>query len=135
MDRRALLQHLAQAERHIAEGMVHLARQRALIAELTRAGYDSEEACVILDTLIETQLLHEQEREHLLRLASQPEHSATAEQPKTYRPDSIQQEDAQRWASLWEMERRATKLLRHPAPSTFLGRQRGDSILLRHEQP
>src|SRR5215471_2286954 len=119
MDRRALLQRLAQAERHIAEGMVHLARQRALIAELTRAGHDSEEACVILDTLMETQLLHEQEREHLQRLASQPEHSATAERPKTYRPDSIRQEDAQRWARLWEMEQLATKLLRHPVPSTF----------------
>jgi len=135
MDRWALLQHLAQAERHVAEGMVHLARQRALIAELTQAGHDSEEACAILDTLMETQLLHEQEREHLLRLASQPEHGATAEQPKTYRPDSIRQEDAQRWARLWEMEQRASKLLSHPAPSTFLGRQRGDSVQLRHEQP
>jgi hypothetical protein len=120
MDRWALLQHLAQAERHIAEGVVHLARQRALIAALDRAGHDSEEARAILDTLMETQIIHEQDHERLLRLVSQPE--AAQPRPKTYWPDSISQEDAQRRARLWEMEQRAIELLRHPAPSTFLGR-------------
>src|SRR5215471_18386455 len=120
MDQGALQQHLAQAERHIAQGVVHLARQRALIAELDRAGHDTEEARAILDTLMETQVLHEQDREHLLGLASQRGDRATAERPKTYRCESIGQEDAQRWTRLWEMEKHAIELLRHPAPDTFL---------------
>jgi hypothetical protein len=120
MDQGALQQHLAQAERHIARGVVHLARQRELIAELDRTGHDTEEARAILDTLMETQVLHQQDRERLLGLAPQ---GAT-----------IRQEDAQRWACLWEMERHAIELLRHPAPDTFLGRKHNASILLRHGQ-
>src|SRR5215469_17196059 len=135
MDQGALQQHLAQAERHIARGVVHLARQRELIAKLDRAGHDTEEARAILDTLMETQVLHLQDREFLLGLVSQREDHATAEGPKIYRPTSIKQEDTQRWTRLWEMERCATKLLRHPAPDTFLGRQHSASIMLRHEQP
>jgi hypothetical protein len=49
MDRALLLQHLAQAERHVAEGEQHLLRQEELIAELDRDGHDTEEARVILD--------------------------------------------------------------------------------------
>jgi hypothetical protein len=133
MDQGTLQQHLAQAERHIARGVVHLARQRELIAELDRAGHDTEEARAILDTLMETQILHLQDRELLLGLLSQREDRATAQGPKTYRP--TRQEDAQRWTRLWEMERCANKLLSYPAPDTFLGRQHSASILLRHEQP
>jgi hypothetical protein len=55
MDRAVLLQHLAQAERHVAEGDQHLLRQEELIAELDRDGHDTEKARVILDTLRETQ--------------------------------------------------------------------------------
>jgi hypothetical protein len=135
MDQGALQHHLAQAERHIARGVVHLARQRELIAELDRAGHDTEEARAILDTLMETQVLHLQDRDFLLGLASQREHRATAERPKIYRPTSIRHEDAQRWRCLWEMEERAVELLSHPAPDTFLGRQHSASILLPHEQP
>ena len=135
MDQGVLQQHLAQAERHIAQGVVHLARQRALIAELHRAGHDTDEARAILDSLMETQVLHQQDRERLLGLTSQREDRATAERPKIYRPTSVRQENAQRWTRLWEMERYATKLLRQPAPDTFLGRQHSASILLRHEQP
>ena len=109
MDQGTLQQHLAQAERHIARGVVHLARQRELIAKLDRAGHDTEEARTILDSLMETQVLHEQDRERLLCLASQ----------RTI----VRQEDAQRWMRLWEMETRAIELLRHPAPDTFLGRR------------
>jgi hypothetical protein len=111
MDQGALKQHLAQTERHIARGVVHLARQRELIAELDQAGLDTEEARAILDTLIATQVLHEQDRQRLLCLASRNEERS-----------SIRQEDGQRWMHLWEMETRAIQLLRHPAPDTFLGR-------------
>jgi hypothetical protein len=118
-----LQQHLAQAERHMAQGVVHLARQRALITELDRAGHNTEEARAILESLMETQLLHQQDRERLLRLASQREDRATAERPKAYRPANIRREDAQRWTRLREMEQQAIELLRHSAPDTFLGRQ------------
>jgi hypothetical protein len=117
----ALQQHLAQTERHIARGEVHLARQRALIAELDRAGHDTEEARAILDSLMETQVLHEQDRERLLGLAS--------------KRGNIRQEDAHRWARLWEMETHASRLLKHPAPDTFLGRQRGASVSVPLKQP
>jgi len=40
MDRQTMLEHLAMAERHVAEGVIHLSRQRALIAELDRDGHD-----------------------------------------------------------------------------------------------
>jgi len=124
MDQGTLQQHLAQTERHIAQGVVHLARQRALIAKLDRAGHETdetEEARAILDSLIETQVLHQQDRERLLGLASQ---RAT-----------IRQEDAQRWTRLCEMEMHAIELLRHPTPNTFLGRQHSASILFRHKRP
>ena len=114
MDQGTPQQHLAQTEQHIAEGVVHLARQWALIIELDRAGHDTEEARAILDSLMETQVLHEQDRELLLGLASQRA--------------SIRQEDAQRWARLWEIETHAIELLRHPAPDTFLGRQHSASV-------
>ena len=34
MNQNILRQHLAEAERHVARGVVHLAQQEALIAEL-----------------------------------------------------------------------------------------------------
>jgi hypothetical protein len=67
MDRLTLLQHLAKAERHVAEGRHHIARQERLIAALDRDGHDTEEACVILTTLRETQVLHEQDRDRVLK--------------------------------------------------------------------
>jgi hypothetical protein len=67
MDRGVLLQHLAQAERHVAEGEQLLLRQEELIAELDRDGHDTEEARVILDTLRETQALHLQDRDRIIR--------------------------------------------------------------------
>jgi len=134
MDQGTLLQYLAQAERHIARGVVHLTRQEALIAELDRAGHNTEQARAVLDSLMKTQALHQQDRERLLGLASQREHRATAERPQLYLPANIRREDAQRWACLWEMETRAIELLRYPAPDTFLGRQHSASILSPQER-
>jgi hypothetical protein len=133
MDQGALRQNFAQAERHIARGLVHLARQRALIDELDRAGHDTKTAWAILDTLTETQTLHEQDRDHLLRLASQRDDRATAERHQVYRLADIRQEDAQRWTRLWEMEKRSIELLRYSVPDIFLGRQQSASILLPRE--
>jgi hypothetical protein len=46
MDREMLRQHLAQAERHMAEGERCIARQRELVAELARDGHDSSARAV-----------------------------------------------------------------------------------------
>jgi hypothetical protein len=68
MDRRQMiLEHLALAERHIAEGDRRLARQVDLIAELDRDGYDTKDARMILVTMQDTQALHRDDRERILR--------------------------------------------------------------------
>jgi len=66
MDRRLLQQHLEQAERHIALGKQHLAKQEAIIAELDRDGHDTTDALAILVTLRETRSLHVQDRDRIL---------------------------------------------------------------------
>ena len=67
MDRNILLQHLAQTKRHIAEGEEHLAQQTLLIEKLERHGHDSEDARALLKTMIETQALHKQDRDRVLK--------------------------------------------------------------------
>ena len=67
MDRAILKQHLAQAERNATRGKQHVARQEGMIAELDRDGHDTTEARKVLVTLRQTQVLHEQEVERLLR--------------------------------------------------------------------
>jgi hypothetical protein len=119
MDQNILRQYLVQTERHIARSMVHLARQRALFAELDRDGHDTGEARAILQTLTEALALHERDRERLLGLMSQRKGRAM-QRLTIYR--SLRQEDDQRCTRLTEMERQAAELLRHPAPDTFLGR-------------
>jgi len=66
MDRDILLRHLAQAERHVAEGKVHLARQEDLIAMLDRKGRDTNSARRILATLRQIQSLHQRDRSRIL---------------------------------------------------------------------
>ena len=61
-----LQQPLAMAERHVALGEHHLARQEALIAELDRDGHDTADALKLLATMRATQRLHRQERNRLL---------------------------------------------------------------------
>lgn len=63
MDRNTLLQHLAIAERHVAQGELHLAKQEALICELERHGHDTAEEWTVLSTMRETQDLHRQDRD------------------------------------------------------------------------
>lgn len=62
-----VLEHLAQAGRHVAEGKRNILRQEELIADLNRAGRDTELARAILDTLEHTQALHVQHRDDILR--------------------------------------------------------------------
>jgi len=67
MDRAILARHLEQAERQVAEGKEHIATQEAVIAELVRDGHDASQARALLDTLLESQALHEQHRGWLVR--------------------------------------------------------------------
>ena len=67
MDRTLLKQHLARAERHLAEGQAHIEKQRAIIATLEQRGQDAGMARELLANLLRTQELHEQNREQILR--------------------------------------------------------------------
>ena len=67
MDRQTMLKHLAMVERHVAEGEIRLSRQRALIAELDRDGHDTADARAILATIRETQRLHVEDRDRILK--------------------------------------------------------------------
>jgi hypothetical protein len=62
-----LQEHLALAERHAMQGREQLTRQERLIAELDRDGHDTAEAIKVLATLRQTQTLHEQDVQRLLR--------------------------------------------------------------------
>jgi hypothetical protein len=50
-------QHLAQAERHVAEGAGHVARQRQIVVELANDGRDLKTAQALLQQF-ETMLEH-----------------------------------------------------------------------------
>lgn len=67
MNRSDLLQQLKQVERHLGEGEAHLARQEALIAKLDKHQHDTRGALAVLTTLRETQALHLQDRDRILR--------------------------------------------------------------------
>jgi hypothetical protein len=67
MDRSTLLEHLAQARRHVAAGKRLIARQRELVAELERDGHDSSTAKQLLRIFEETQKLHVADRDRLER--------------------------------------------------------------------
>jgi hypothetical protein len=66
MNRELNLKHLEQAERRIAEGKDHIARQEGIIARLVSRGHDTSEAEVLLATLLNSQRLHEQHRRSIL---------------------------------------------------------------------
>jgi hypothetical protein len=58
MDRSMLLDHLAQNRRHIEIGERHISRQREIVAELERGGYDSSRAKQLLHNFEELQKMH-----------------------------------------------------------------------------
>ena len=66
--------HLAIAERHIAEGAKLLAKQEALILELDRHHHDIEGALAVLATLRVTQSLHIDDRDRILRELKRSDH-------------------------------------------------------------
>jgi hypothetical protein len=68
MDRAILLQHLQQAERHIAEGQRHIARQREIVSTLEARGLDSQHAMSSLALFEEMQALHVASRDRVVEM-------------------------------------------------------------------
>ena len=67
MDRSVLVNNLYMAERHVAIGEGHIARQHELIAELERGGHDATAARALLRKFEELQKLHWDDRDRLLK--------------------------------------------------------------------
>ena len=67
MDRDTTLAHLALAEKNVALGERHIARQEQLVAELDRDGHDTREALAPLTVFRRTQIEHVAHRDFLLR--------------------------------------------------------------------
>ena len=60
-----LVEHLAQAARHVAAGERHVERQRRIVAHLKREGRDVREASGLLLQFEEMQALHMAEWDRL----------------------------------------------------------------------
>jgi hypothetical protein len=67
MDRATVTAHLAQAERHVALGEQHIARQREIVSELEDGSHDAVQARRLLAQFEELQALHIADRDRLRR--------------------------------------------------------------------
>ncbi|MFZ5672597.1 MAG: hypothetical protein ACOZAM_06495 [Pseudomonadota bacterium] len=68
-----LIDHLAQAERHVAEGRKHIARQVDIIINLENLGHDTATARSLLANFEAIQQMHISDRDRLKReLAESP---------------------------------------------------------------
>jgi hypothetical protein len=67
MDRASLERRLANADKHIVEGMRHIAQQKKLIQGMERLGRDTSMSKQLLQTFEETVRLHNADRDKLLR--------------------------------------------------------------------
>jgi len=65
MTKRALFDQLARSNHHIARGKEHIAQQRDIIVALEIWGLDAGRSVELLNTFLETQRLHEKERDSL----------------------------------------------------------------------
>jgi hypothetical protein len=66
MEYDAQMRHLTLAEFDIAMGLERIQRQWEIIITLERDGCDTNTAHQVLDTLLETQAIHEENREIIL---------------------------------------------------------------------
>jgi Spy/CpxP family protein refolding chaperone len=67
MHRDMLLDHLAQARRHVAQGEQHVMRQRELVAEMERDGHDTAQSRALLKQFEELLALHVADRDRMER--------------------------------------------------------------------
>jgi hypothetical protein len=66
MDRSMQLQHLAQAEQHIARGAEQIRDQEARVIDLERRGQDASLSRAVLETFRSIQAQHVAHRDHIL---------------------------------------------------------------------
>ena len=71
MDGLMLREHLSQAERHVAEGMVHVEKQRTLVENMARDGHDIGGHEALLRQFEKTLGLHTKIRDQLQRQLAQ----------------------------------------------------------------
>ena len=71
MNRKMELEHLALADKAVAEGERHIAREEQMISDLDRAGYDTKEARSLLATYRRTQDAHVAHRKLILETLQQ----------------------------------------------------------------
>jgi hypothetical protein len=64
-ERRIIEQNLVEAEQAVAQGHEHIVRQKRVITDLMRDGYDIGPATDLLNTLQKSQKLHVQHRDRL----------------------------------------------------------------------
>jgi hypothetical protein len=67
MDLSLTREHLAQADRHIALSDKHIFRQIAIIGDLKRCGYPTEQAVAVLDTFRVLRATHAAHRDTIRR--------------------------------------------------------------------
>jgi hypothetical protein len=66
-DRAMKMEHLSTADRHVAEGEMHVERQRILVENLARDRHDTKQAEALLKQFEEVLALHMQDRDRLLK--------------------------------------------------------------------
>ena len=64
-DRTLILNHLAQARRHVTEAERHVANQREIVAEKERDGHDTATSKQLLNQFEELYRMHVAERDRL----------------------------------------------------------------------
>ena len=72
MNREMTLRHLAEAEGHATLGERHLAQQHAIFDRLERDGHEADKAVALLATLRDTQRLHLERRDRLIKALWEP---------------------------------------------------------------
>lgn len=71
MDREMLQMRLEEAERHVAQGLRHIAAQEQIVANFSRLGYDTTEARRLLDNFYASQVQHTHHRDRILQQLGQ----------------------------------------------------------------
>jgi hypothetical protein len=67
MEREMLIEHLSQAERHVAEGEMVVERQRSLVENLARDGHDTSKQAALLQQFEERLAMHIKDRDRVLK--------------------------------------------------------------------
>src|SRR5262249_28746901 len=79
MDQRQTREHLETAKQHVAAGKKHIAKQREIIAELERDKHPTKLAISLLNTMLETQIMHEADYDRLAKLLDMKNEHAASE--------------------------------------------------------